>query len=119
LSNFTDDINPAELRITGSVQQVTQTVTNGITGSPSWANLEASVRSMELNPLKYINSEGIEGAQITHVEKRSFLYRAHSRVFTPKMRYVVSSKNYYITDIRNYKGRPHWKVMDCELRDNE
>jgi hypothetical protein len=117
LSNFTDDINPAELRIIGNLQQVTQTVTNGITGSPSWANLEASVRSMELNPLR--NGETSEGNQILHVEKRSFLYRAHSRVFTPKMRYVVSSKNYYITDIRNYKGRPHWKVMDCELRDNE
>lgn len=105
------------MRVIGNVQSVTQSVTNGVVASPSWANVETNVRSKELTPLR--NNEVNESNQIVHVKRRSFLYRAEDRTFTTKMRYVVNSQNYYITDIRNYMGRPHLKVMDCELRDNE
>lgn len=119
MNSFTDDINPADMRVIGNVQSVTQAVTNGVVAAPSWANVETNVRSKELTPLRYKDSEGNESNQIVHIRRRSFLYRAEDRTFTTKMRYVVNSQNYYITDIRNYMGRPHLKVMDCELRDNE
>lgn len=119
MNSFTDDVNPADYRISGNVQQPTQTVTNGVAGAVSWSNVETGVKSAEVTPLRYKDSEMNDGNQIVYTRRRSFIYRAHNRAFTPKMRYVIGSENYYITDIRNYKGRPHSKVMDCELMDNE
>ena len=117
---FTDNINPADFRVTGTVQSQTVTVTNGIKSAPTWGTVEANVRTMELPPLRTMKgNESMEGMQPVFSRKRSFLYRKHARAFTPKMRYLVGSEAYYITDIRTYMGKPHLMVMDCEERDND
>jgi hypothetical protein len=119
-TSFSDGLNPADLRIIGTVQSVTVTVSNGIKSAPTWSTVEANVRTMELPPLRTMKgNEESEGMQPVFTRKRSFLYRKHSRTFTPKMRYLVGTDEYYITDIRTYMGKPHLMVMDCELRDNE
>ncbi|MGH1436562.1 MAG: phage head completion protein [Lewinella sp.] len=117
MNSFKDDINPSEFRYSGTVESPSITTTNGIPGDPTWPTHEASVRLAKLNPRR--GGDATEGGQTVAVAYDSWLIRAEDRAYTTDMRVVINSINYYIKDIRNYKGSPLFLVLDTEQRDNE
>lgn len=111
--------NPRELDRQGTIQTSSTTKVHG-RDVHSWSDTYLNVMSKELSPLRSSGVESVENSQVVAVQVRSFKIRKENRtIVANKMRYQLEGVNYYIIQVRNYKGSSNWLVLDTVTRDNE